>query len=151
MERMRFLGIDYGTKRVGIAISDERGAVAFPRAVLMNIPGLVEEIAALARAEGVETVVIGESRRADGVENALQCEIARFKRALEVVLSDVPVFLQHEGMSTQSARVVPETRRGALSRARRAPAAVARRSESVDARAAAVILQRFLDQQSSAA
>ncbi|MDP3735673.1 MAG: RuvX/YqgF family protein [bacterium] len=145
---MRFLGIDYGTKHVGIAISDERGAVAFPKAVLVNIPGVVDEIAALAQAEGVQGVVVGESRRADGGENALQREIVRFKHTLESALPGVSVSLQHEGMSTQSARVAPKARRGVLSRERRAPAAAARRREPADARAAAVILQRFLDRQS---
>ena len=151
MEKMRFLGIDYGTKRIGVALSDERGEVAFPRAVLVNIPGVIDEIVSLARTESVQSVVLGESRRADGGENILQREIAGFKQTLERTLPDVPIVFQHEGMSTQGARTMPVVQRGALSRARRAPSTAARRSERTDARAAAIILQRFLDTHASRA
>ena len=148
---MRFLGIDYGTKRIGVALSDESGEVAFPRAVLVNIPGIVDEIATLAHAESVQHIVVGESRRADGGENALQREIARFKQTLERALPDVPIVFQHEGLSTQGARTRVVARRGTLSRARRSPSIATRQRERSDARAAALILQRFLDTHASRA
>ena len=41
---MRFMGIDYGTKRVGLALSDDKGMMAFPHVVLTNDASLLKEI-----------------------------------------------------------------------------------------------------------
>jgi putative Holliday junction resolvase len=142
---VKALGIDFGTKRIGIAVSDERGEIAFPRAVLVAMPGVIGEIAALAREEGVASVVIGESRDGRGGENALQRAIRQFRDELERALPDARFSFEHEGMSTQSARSKALVRRGTLTRERLSSAARARARRPADARAAAVILQRFLD------
>ena len=55
---MKILGIDYGTKRTGLALSDETGKVAFPYAVISNS---LDEIIKVIELEGVSEVVIGES------------------------------------------------------------------------------------------
>ena len=53
---MRYLGIDYGSKRVGIAISDASGKIAFPREVLPNDKNLLTRIADLCAKEKVEAI-----------------------------------------------------------------------------------------------
>ena len=44
---MRFLGIDYGTKRIGVAISDEKGILAFPKEIVLNDPNTLKKLAKL--------------------------------------------------------------------------------------------------------
>ena len=63
---MRFIGIDYGTKRVGVAVSDEEGKIAFPHVVLANDENLVTALAALCRERGVSENVVGDSREFSG-------------------------------------------------------------------------------------
>ena len=59
---MRYLGIDFGEKRVGIAISDEEGKFAFPTAVLANDKDLLKNIVDLCMQNAVEVVVMGTRR-----------------------------------------------------------------------------------------
>ncbi len=66
---MKYLGIDFGEKRIGIAFSDDEGTMAFPREVMAASPKLAEEIGKLAAKEGVCEVVLGESRNFAGKEN----------------------------------------------------------------------------------
>ena len=58
---MRYLGVDYGSKKVGLALSDEQGTMGFPYAVVANTPRLVDELCARIAKENVGAVVIGES------------------------------------------------------------------------------------------
>ena len=51
---MKFLGVDYGDKRVGIAVSDEGGVFAFPRAVLPNTKKIFDEIKKICAEEKIE-------------------------------------------------------------------------------------------------
>lgn len=124
---MKILGVDYGKKRVGIALSDGEGSFAFPKMVLSESPHLAKEIGELAKREGVSTIVIGESRDYGGRENPLLKDI----HLLERVLMDegFTVVLEPEyGSSHEAARFQGK---GPLH----------------DASAAAIILQRYLDKQ----
>src|SRR3989338_2035923 len=58
---MRYLGIDYGTKRIGIAISDERGIVAFPHSVIAarRNTDRIDVIFTIIRHEKIEAIIIG--------------------------------------------------------------------------------------------
>jgi putative Holliday junction resolvase len=71
---MRILGIDYGTKRVGLAISDVEEKIAFPLGVMPNSPSLVRELILLIAEKEIGRIVIGESLKGDGRENALMEE-----------------------------------------------------------------------------
>ena len=79
---MRFLGIDYGAKRVGVAFSDEEGSIAFPHAVLPNDKNITAALAALCRERGVSTVIVGDSRNFMGVPNRIAPAIEKFKTEL---------------------------------------------------------------------
>ena len=127
----KYLGIDYGAKRVGIALSDERGAIAFPRGVLRNDRALVDAIIDLVRDENVCTIVIGESKDKDGTDNPVMAETRKFALALENALS-VDVVFEPEYYSSVEARRLSAEAGGA-------------EDSFVDDKAAAVILNRHLE------
>ena len=80
---MRLLGIDFGENRVGIAITDEEGRIAFPHAVFPNSLTLMSDIVTLVREKDIGTVVIGESKTLGGADNPIMDKIRRFKKDLE--------------------------------------------------------------------
>jgi len=122
---MRILGIDYGTKRVGVALSDEAGKFAIPLIVVKNSKSLVEDIFGLSKTNGVKEIVLGESRAYDMSENEIMPAIAAFKKELEK--AGFIVHLQLEFMTSVQA----ERFQG--------------KNEMSDASAAALILQAYLD------
>jgi putative holliday junction resolvase len=122
---MKYLGIDYGTKRVGVAVSSDDGTIAFPEAVLQAGADLADRIAAFASDQGAETVVLGESLAFDGTENPLMEHIRTFKKELEEKKFKV-VFEPEFLTSVAARRVTGET-------------------AMHDASAAALILQSYLD------
>lgn len=63
---MRTLAIDFGTKRIGLAMSDAGGQYATPHDVLPNGPEAIARIAALCKEEGVERIVLGLPLNMDG-------------------------------------------------------------------------------------
>jgi putative transcription antitermination factor YqgF len=83
---MKYLGIDYGTKRVGLALSDDGGTLAFPHAVLENTIGLTAAIEDIIRSEKIDEIIMGESVGLDGTENPVQKQIKGFAEALDLKL-----------------------------------------------------------------
>jgi len=136
---MRYLGIDYGTKRVGIAFSDEDGAFAFPETVLPNDEALLPRVWELAKEHGIGEVVIGASYDYERKANPLMKDILRFKGNIEKEFG-LTVHLIDETLSSGEARRVPQNADAPRSREQRS-------SAPVDASAAAIILQHFLDTQ----
>ncbi len=97
------MGIDYGTKKVGIAFSDEAGTMGFPFEVVVNDARLSDALTLLITEEKIGAVVIGDSRDFAGNPNP----IADPARALGEELSErsgVPVFYEPEMLTTQEAR-----------------------------------------------
>ncbi len=131
---MRYLGIDYGTKKVGLALSDEAGMMGFPKEVVPNTPSLATDLCVLIALERVGAVVIGESLNYVGVEN----EIARDARLLGDAIAQkakIPVFYESEILTSAEAR-----RQHEPTEKTRAP----QTHPDVDASAAALILTSFL-------
>lgn len=122
---MRYLGIDFGSKRVGIALSDEGGKFAIPHSVIPNDYKTVENIVKICKSD-VRGVVLGESVNDKGENNKIMDLIIPFKKELEGVLR-VPVVYEKEYMSSQHAEFFQG------------------KHDMLDASAAALILQRFLD------
>ena len=122
---MRFLGIDYGSRRVGVAVSDEEGRIAFPDCVFDNGVSLVEDIASLCSERNVKKIVVGESLDLSGKPNAIMSDIEKFAHALGA-RTGLPVFFEPEFFTSVQARK-------------------ASGEHVVDASAAAIILQSFLD------
>jgi len=125
---MRLLGIDYGTKNVGIAVGEEEHGLAFPRAVLKNDRDLIAGIRAICLVENAEKIILGESKNFKGEDNKVMKEILEFKKVLESE-SGLPVVFEPEFMTSAEA----EHLQG--------------KNEMLDASAAALILKSYLDKQ----
>ena len=127
---MRHLGIDFGTKKVGLALSDEAGRMGFPHASVPNDGRLIDYVRELIKNKEVKVVVIGESRDFSGNENAVAAKAKAFAADLERT-AGVKIEWEPEGMTTQEARRDPE---GVYTGSHAA----------VDASAAALILTSYL-------
>jgi putative Holliday junction resolvase len=136
------LGIDYGARRVGLALSDATGTLASPWRMLQRPPSepatlalLVDEISRLmVEDDGLAAVVVGWPRRLDGSATHQTAAVEALARALEQRVP-LPVILQDERLSSHEA----ESRLASRDRDWR------RRKEKLDAAAAAVVLQDYLD------
>jgi putative Holliday junction resolvase len=100
---MRYIGIDFGTKKVGLALSDEAGTMGFPHGILPNDERLFPALAKLIKEKQVGTVVIGESRDFTGMENPVAKEARAFGERIWEELK-VPVLYEPEVLTTQEAR-----------------------------------------------
>lgn len=100
---MRYLGIDFGTKKVGLALSDEAGTMGFPHGIIPNNGRLIDEVLALIERKGVDAVVIGESRDYAGNENAVAKLAKEFALLLER-RSGIRARFEPEMLTTQEAR-----------------------------------------------
>ncbi len=136
------LGIDYGARRIGLALSDATATLASPWRQLERPASepetmvmIAREVAQLVAADdGLQAVVVGWPRRLDGSATHLTPLVEAFARALEARIS-VPVILQDERLSSHEA----ESRLAVRERDWR------RRKVRLDAAAAAVVLQDYLD------
>ena len=127
---MRHLGIDYGTKRIGIAVSDATGTMAFPKTVLPNDAQLLEAIGELIETYQVAVIVIGRSLDRMAVPNTVQVAIDEFVTDLTLQFG-LPVHFELEHYTTQAATRIQG------------------RTEKTDASAAALILDGYLKNQKS--
>lgn len=144
----RFMGIDYGTKRIGVAISDENSTLAFPKEIVLNDSNTFKKIGDIIKKEKVEEIVVGESVDFSGKLNALSGRIEVFILELKERF-DLPVHKQKEFLTSV------EARRSASSKKDFNPSQAHSKikqikSGRIDASAAALILQRYLDRKSRA-
>ena len=138
---MRVLGIDYGERRIGLALSDPTGLLASPWKRLDNDANvkaaarrLAAEILVLQSEDGLDAIVIGLPRRLNG-EPTEQTQRVRKLAELLAAAVTVPISLQDERLTSHEA----ETLLAARERDWR------KRKDQLDAMAAALILQDFLD------
>ena len=142
---MRYLALDVGERRVGVAVSDPSGLIATPLTVIHR-KSKAEEFRKLARLiveQGADGLVVGQPLNADGSAGPQAARVERYAQALAQSLRneglEVTIAFWDEYLSTQ--------------RAQEALIAAGRRSRErrmqIDAAAAAVILQDFLDEQRS--
>ena len=104
---MRYLGIDYGTKKTGIALSDEAGTMGFPHAVRPTDPRLLDDLALLIKEKGDSAAVFGESTDFAGKDNAVAEEAKRFADDLRA-RTGIEVHFEPETLTTQAARRMPD-------------------------------------------
>ena len=136
--KMRYLAIDHGTKRTGLAICDAAETISSPLTVLHGQKGLLKKIADIVEAENVEAVVLGLPLNMTGSESSQTKLVRKFAKQLKDQLS-VPVHLQDERLSSFGAEE------------KLAPADFTRgkRKKRIDAVAAAEILEAFLEQKTA--
>ncbi len=135
---MRTLGIDWGVKRLGLALSDLTGAVASPLKTITRKGNRadIREITELTGQHEVERIVVGIPLNMDGRAGESAGRVTKFSKMLEEAV-DVPVILVDERYSSQAAeRAMLEAD---LSRKKR--------REKRDGVAAAWFLQAYLDSQ----
>jgi putative holliday junction resolvase len=139
---VRVLGIDYGARRIGLALSDATATLASPWRLMQRPPSeaetlrlMIKEIQTLAAADdGLEAVVVGWPRRLDGSPTDQTKYVEAFKRAMESQLT-IPVVLQDERLTSTEAESRLAVRESDWRK----------RKQKLDAAAAAIILQDYLD------
>lgn len=140
---MRLLALDVGDRRIGVAVSDASGLIATPLTVIRRGAKVDDfaKIARLVREQGVEKLVIGYPLNVDSSAGPQALRVERFVAAMREAFSleglSVPLILWDEHGSTQQAQQLM-IGTGRSARARR---------QRIDAVAAAVILQDYLDEQ----
>ncbi len=138
---IRALGVDPGSKRIGLAISDRSGTIASPLMVLQRSRSLghdLHEIARIARHEAANVIVVGLPLNMNGSEGPAAKAAITMARQL-ATLVDVPVEMHDERRTTVTAD------RSMIEAGLKAPA----RRQLVDKVAAAVMLQSWLDWRAS--
>ncbi len=121
---MRYLGIDYGSKRTGIAVSDEEGRIAFPQETLEA--QVRQKIKKIVKEKSIGYIVVGLPRMPDGRETEETSEVRAFVLSLKKAV-DLPVTFEDELLTT---RIV---------------ASEGMQKNRKDESAAALILQSYLD------
>jgi putative Holliday junction resolvase len=137
---MKYLGIDFGTKNIGLAISDEDGRIAFPFRVIPRTRA-EEEILKVCQQESIDEIVSGDTLQGNKEENPVTAELSLFIEKLEE-LTGKKINLQNESFTTgifileKLGKQMNTTRGGR-------PEKLGISHE--DDRVASVILQRYLD------
>jgi putative Holliday junction resolvase len=134
---MRYLAIDYGNKRTGLAICDQSETIVSPLAVISSGKDLVNKILDVINKENVQAVVVGLPLNMDD-SKGFQAQLSmKFAEQLKTKLQ-IPLYLQDERLSSFAAEE------------KLAPAQYtrAKKKERLDAIAAAEILELFLQKQS---
>lgn len=132
----RLLGLDIGGKRIGVAISDEMGSIASPLTMIDAHGNVTRELDQLIRQYGIARVVVGLPIGLSGREGPQAQEVRSVADALAESLG-IDFVYSDERLSSavaEQALISQGTRRE-------------KRKQHIDAMAAAVILQGYLDQQ----
>ena len=132
----RIAGIDYGSKRVGIAVSDPLQVLARGLCTLENDAGLFDRIRAIVQEEGVVRVVVGLPYAPDGGLGEKAREVEGFIRELSKVL-EIPLDTWDESYTSDNARAM--FREAGMGKKKR------QEKGRVDRMAASLMLQEFLD------
>ncbi len=132
---MRYLAIDYGTKRTGLAICDRAETIVSPLTVIEGQKGMLKKIAEVVEIERVEAVVLGLPLNMTGSESSQTKLVFRFAEQLKDFLH-IPVHFQDERLSSF----------GAEERLASAKFTRGKKRKRLDAVAAAEILEAFLEQ-----
>lgn len=127
---MKYLGIDYGTKRIGVALSDDEGKIAFPKTILENNKNTISQIKEICEDEEVEGVVVGESLDSQGNPNIVHAAAKSFAKDFAAA-TRLPIYWKSEFMTSHHSAI--GLKKGEF------------KKDNIDASAAALILQRFLD------
>ena len=125
---MRYLGIDFGGKRVGLSISDPEGEFAFPLSVFENTETLVGDIVEVCKSNGIGAIVVGDSKDFKQKENQIMKEIKPFAEKLKKA-TGLEIYMHPEFLTSMEA----ERLQG--------------HNDMHDASASAIILKSFLDTQ----
>ncbi len=127
---MRYLGIDHGDVRIGLALSDESGLIARPLQIILHVAREADAatVAKVAKDKQTQKIIIGLPTDGDGGIGHQARKVQRWVEALKAV-TDLPIEFWDESFSSIEADATPNQKRG----------------HPNDDRAAAVMLQSYLD------
>lgn len=133
---MRVLGIDHGTRRMGLALSDETGMIAQPFDVLpaQPITAFIDRLKQIIREKQVELLLVGIPRNMDGSYGPAALKVQEFVSVLKETVA-IPIQTWDERLTSAQANrflIAASVRRN-------------QRREKVDKTAAAILLQSYLD------
>jgi len=131
----RIIGIDYGTKRTGIAVTDELQIAVHPLKTV-NTYKLLTELTEYLSQESVEKIVFGQPFHADGSETYLSSHIKSFSQKIKELYPNILVDFQDESFTSVEAKEIL-LKMGVKKKARR-------EKERVDLMSAVLILQKYL-------
>ena len=135
---MRYLGLDLGTKTIGLAISDKTALIATSYSVLHhdnNPNSCLDDLINIINKEQIDALVLGLPKNMNNTLGDRAKETLKFKEFLESNIS-IPIYLEDERLTTKSAEYY--LIEGNTSRKKR--------KKIIDKVAATIILQSFLDQ-----
>ena len=132
--KMQYLAIDYGSKRIGLAICDPAGTIASPLAVIQGQKEAIRRILDIVETENVEAIVLGLPLNMDDSQGPQAELVFKFAEQLKAHL-DIPIHFQDERLSSFSAK--EKLSQTEFTRKKK--------KKRLDAIAAAEILQAFLD------
>ena len=133
---MRILGLDYGTKRIGVAVSDETRTIATPLEFIPAEPfaAVLARLTQLIQEREIESILVGLPRNMDGSYGPAAEKVQNFINGLKEAIT-VPIKTWDERLTTAQANrflIAADMRR-------------AKRRQKVDQTAAAILLQSYLD------
>ena len=129
LDNMKYLGIDYGSKRVGLAVSDFSESFAMPLKVISDfasLEDLLDEVERICKDEDIDEIVVGESKDFSQKDNKIMKEIKLFAKKLKERLK-IPIHMHPEFLTSQEAKRLQG------------------KNEMHDASAAALILKSYLE------
>jgi putative Holliday junction resolvase len=131
----RWLGIDLGEARVGLALSDQLGALAHPFRTVVSSPRLLDEICAVVASEGVGGIVVGLPKNMDGSLGPAAAKATAFADQLRIKLPALKIVLWDERLTTMEAQRALHTAGRNVKQSRKV----------IDQVAAQILLQNYLD------
>ena len=134
--KSRLIGVDMGTKRVGLSISDENRKVATPLTTInyQNIQKLVDELEKIINEKNVHVIIFGNPKNMDGTEGSSSQSVKDKVKLISEKIK-IPIFMWDERLSTV----------GAFNLSSQLDVNVTKRVKNIDENAAAFILQGVLD------
>ena len=147
---MKYLGVDYGQKKIGIAVSDDDGKIAFPREIIKNDGLEIDHINNLCEKEGIKDIVIGKSIDFTGKDNSIESLVTEF---INILNKDNKYTIHRIDERFTTSLIASENRfhfqkdQTSKNFSKNAKS-VRENSKDDDAKVASVILQNFLDSKS---
>jgi putative Holliday junction resolvase len=125
----RLLGIDFGSKRIGVALTDESSSMALPYSVVENSKGALDEILKICKDNNVSKIIIGESKNFKGKDNAIMKSVHIFSDQL--TRAGYEVIMHPEFLTSFQAEQMNYELHGT--------------KDMLDASSATIILQSYID------
>lgn len=135
---MKSLGIDFGTKKVGLAMSDNDGIMAFPFKIIKNDENLIKNILDIINENNIEIIFVGKSISQTGDNNNIQKDIEKFLEKLKGEIN-IPIKTVIESFTSSHSRTSSD--KSSLNDRKTKQI----NDGLVDAKAATLILQRGLE------